>query len=170
MSITQGAQANLNGKVFENMMIPIFKANGFEIFSEAETKKPHIKSKLAVLDRYIIKNASYLTIYNEGGKTEFIIVDATRRVRVEAKYQAAAGSVDEKYPYMLLNGIYAYPENEVIFVVDGGGYKPGARKWLQDHIDKNWLDYKSQGKDIKLMSIAEFANWFNHEFSNRKKE
>jgi hypothetical protein len=66
---------------------------------------------------------------------------------------------------MLLNGIYQYPESEIIFVVDGGGYKPGARKWLEDHIKENWLDYKSKGKDIKLMSIVEFANWFNHEFN-----
>lgn len=165
MAITQGAQANKNGRVFENMMIPIFKDAGFEIFSEAELKNPKIKARVSALDRYIIKNASYITIYNEGGKTEFVIVDASRRIRVEAKYQSAPGSVDEKYPYMLLNGIYQYPESEIIFVVDGGGYKAGARKWLEDNIKDNWLDYKSKGKDIKLMTIAEFAGWFNREFS-----
>ncbi len=165
MAISQGAQANKNGRVFENMMIPIFKDAGFEVFTESELSKPKIKEHVANLKRYIIKNAEYITIYGEGGRTEFVIVDATRRIRVEAKYQSAQGSVDEKYPYMLLNGIYQYPESEIIFVVDGGGYKPGARKWLEDHIKDNWLDYKAKGKDLKLMSIAEFANWFNHEFS-----
>ena len=67
---------------------------------------------------------------------------------------------------MLLNGIYAYPEKEIIFVIDGGGYKPGALKWLKKSIENNWLDFKQNGKDIKLMNIAEFINWFNHEFSN----
>ena len=33
----------------------------------------------------------------------------------------------------------------------------------------NWLDYKSRGRDIKLMNIAEFVNWFNHEFARQKK-
>lgn len=73
--------------------------------------------------------------------------------------------LDEKYPYMLLNGIYQYPEKEIIFVVDGGGYKPGARKWLQDQIDNDWLQYKElQHKSIQLMTIAEFVAWFNREF------
>lgn len=165
MAISQGAQANKNGRVFENMMIPIFRDAGFEVFNESELAKPNVQKQISQLKRYIIKNASYMTIYNSGGKTEFVIVDDPRRIRVEAKYQAAPGSVDEKYPYMLLNGIYQYPESEIIFVVDGGGYKPGARDWLKKQIDENWLDFKSKGKDIKLMTIAEFANWFNHEFS-----
>ncbi len=164
MAISQGAQANKNGRVFENMMVPIFKDAGFEVFVESELKTPTIQEKVSTLQRYVIKNAAYTTIYNEGGKTEFVIVEGNRRIRVEAKYQSTAGSVDEKYPYMLLNGIYQYPENEIIFVVDGGGYKPGARQWLEDHIKNNWLDYQSTGKIIKLMTIAEFANWFNHEF------
>ena len=170
MTITQGAQANLNGKTFEEMMIPIFKMNGFQVFTESELKKKYPDLSSIDIERYVIKNAYYVTIYNEGGRTEFVIVDGTRRVRVEAKYQASAGSVDEKYPYMLLNGIYQYPENEIVFVVDGGGYKPGARQWLEDKIKENWLDYKSKGKDISLMSISQFVNWFNHEFSRKDKE
>lgn len=157
---TQGSLANMNGKIFENMLIPIFEAHGFKVFNESEIN--HID--LTHIRRYVIKNASYMTIYDNKGKTEFVIVDDFRRIRVEAKYQAAAGSVDEKYPYMLLNGIYQYPEKEIIFVVDGGGYKPGAREWLQNRINENWLDYKSKGKDIKLMNISEFMNWFNHTF------
>ena len=161
-NITQGAQANLNGKVFEDMMIPIFQANGFEVFSESDFNK--VKK---VPDKYVIKNAKYRTIYGEMGKTEFVICTENRRVRVEAKYQASAGSVDEKYPYMLLNGIYMYPEDEIIFVVDGGGYKAGAREWLRKNIDDNWLNFKEKGRDIKLMHIVEFVNWFNHEFSGK---
>ncbi len=167
--ITQGAQANLNGKVFEEMMIPIFKANGFEIFNESQLNKDKkLQEHLSSIDKYVIKNASYITIYNEGGRTEFLIIYKERKIRVEAKYQASPGSVDEKYPYMLLNGIYKYPEKEVIFVVDGGGYKIGALAWLREQINNNWLDYKQKGKDIKLMSIVEFVNWFNHEFSGRR--
>lgn len=164
MGISQGAQANKNGRVFEKMMIPIFKDAGFLVFTESEMKKPRCIIEAFRSKKYVIKNASYKTIYEECGRTEFVIVCKDRRIRVEAKYQSAQGSVDEKYPYMLLNGIYQYPEKEIIFVVDGGGYKAGAREWLKKHIEDNWLDYKSKGKNIKLMTIVEFANWFNHEF------
>lgn len=78
--------------------------------------------------------------------------------------QATAGSVDEKYPYMLLNAISQYSEKEVILIVDGGGYKPGSRQWVKTQISSNWLNFKSSGKKIRLMFIAEFVNWFNHEF------
>jgi hypothetical protein len=160
---SQGAMANANGKVFEKMMIPVFEDNQFVVLSEsAYLSNP---SKYSTIDRYVLKNVKYTTIYEHEGKTEFVIVAGNRRIRVEAKYQSAAGSVDEKYPYMLLNGIYQYPEKEIIFVVDGKGYKPGAHKWLKEHIENNWLDYKNKyGKDIKLMNISEFMNWFNHEF------
>lgn len=161
MTISQGARANKNGKVFEDMMIPLFMANGFEVFSEKELKQRGNDG----IKKYVIKNASYETIYDEKGRTEFVIVDEDRRIRVEAKYQASAGSVDEKFPYMLLNGIEKYPESEIVFVVDGGGYKKGARKWLADKIDEDWLGFKEQGKNICLMTITEFMNWFNHEFS-----
>ncbi len=161
---TQGGMANINGGVFERMMIPLFSSAGFEVFSAGDLNKRRVQEHIATLTRYIIRNATYTTIYGSDGRTEFLIVDGERRIRVEAKYQAAAGSVDEKYPYMYLNGVYAYPENEIIFVVDGGGYKPGARTWLQQRIDENWLDFRSAGKDIRLMSMVEFVNWFNHEF------
>ena len=164
MALSQGAQANKNGKVFENMMIPIFADAGFEVFTQSDLKKKKVQKKIQTLKRYVVRNSSYITIYGEGGKTEFVIIDDPRRIRVEAKFQASNGSVDEKYPYMLLNGIFQYPESEIIFVVDGGGYKPGARKWLENRIKENWLDYKERGKDIKLMTITEFATWFNHEF------
>ena len=76
-------------------------------------------------------------MYSVGETTLYIVTLGNtycRTVRVEAKWQQAAGSVDEKYPYMLLNGIYQYPEKEIIFVVDGGGYKPGARRLSLIHI------------------------------------
>ena len=158
--ITQGAKANLNGKAFEDMMTTLFQTHRFEVTTEAEMNR----RTEPLPDRYVIKNAKYKTIYEEGGRTEFVIVDGERRIRVEAKFQMSQGSVDEKFPYMLLNGIYAYPENEVIFVVDGDGYKPGARVWLQRQIDNDWLEYREHGKDIKLMRLIEFVNWFNAEF------
>lgn len=164
MEKKQGTLANNNGKVVETMLEPLFIKNGFVIFSNKEfsTKDP-----LTLPQRYVVKEAPFTTIYNSAGRTEFVIVDQTppfRRIRVESKYQASTGSVDEKYPYMFLNAVEQYPEKEIILIVDGDGYKPGARDWLERKINENWLDFKGKGKTIKLMKIIEFINWFNHEF------
>ena len=150
--ISQGAMANKNGRVVENMMIPLFEASGFQVVNHKD-----VSSNIG--DRYVIKNATYTSIYNHKAKTEFVIVNGNRRIRIESKYQSALGSVDEKFPYMFLNAISAYPENEVIFVVDGGGCKVGAKEWLRNQI----YSYNGE-KSIKLMDLKEFVNWFNHEF------
>lgn len=172
-TIQGGTRANAQGHIFEDTMLPIFQLNGFSVFQYSEIlKNPLI---LAGIDKYVVRNVPFTTIYAQSGKTEFVIYDrtsldaqkqtSTRAIRVEAKWQQSAGSVDEKYPYMLLNGIYQYPETEIIFVVDGGGYKPGARKWLQERIDNDWLQYQEeQCKSIQLMTISEFIAWFNREF------
>lgn len=119
--------------------------------------------------RYFITHASCTTIFGETAATSFLIVDDVRKIRIETCRLPANQDDDENFPYMLLNGIYAYPEEEIIFVIDGGGYRPGALMWLKKSIENNWLDFKGNGKDIKLMNIAEFLNWFNHEFSAETK-
>ncbi|MDE0673296.1 MAG: hypothetical protein OXH72_16300 [Caldilineaceae bacterium] len=47
---------------------------------------------------------------------------------IQCKWQASSGSVDEKYPYEVacINHL-SFP---TIIVLDGGGYKPGAKEWL----------------------------------------
>ena len=160
--ITAGAKANLNGKIFEDMCKPIFINHGYKIFKESEIERN--PSLIDGVDKYVISNAKYLSIYNHIGRTEFVIVKGERRVRVENKYQAASGSVDEKFVYTLLNAIEAYPEKEAIIIIDGDGYKPGARKWVEDRINENWLDYNKH-IDIKLMRIVEFLQWFTKEMA-----
>lgn len=159
----QRIAANYNGHVFESMMIPIFEHSGYIVFYYSQINKN--KNIMNGIDKYVIRNVPFTTIYNSRGKTEFVIVNLkkNRRIRVESKYQRTLGSVDEKYPYMLLNGIYQYPENEIVFVVDGDGYKPGAIKWLKDQINNNWLQFRERGKDIKLMNIQEFMDFFRKE-------
>lgn len=158
MRKTQGTLANLCGHVFEQMMVPVFEANGFAVMYEREYRKLDIKP-----ERCVLRNAPYTTIYGHPGRTEFVIVCGSRRVRVEAKHMGSAGSVDEKIPYMLLNGIESYPEKEVVFVLDGSGWKKGALQWLRDRISEGWMGYREIGKEIRMMTISEFMDWFNRE-------
>lgn len=154
--LTQGAQANLNGKIFETLFLPIFEQKGYTIISQSEAKQ---KTKSQLPKKVVIKQAAYTTIYGHPGKTEMLIINGKRRIRVENKYQRVAGSVDEKFVFTLLNAIEAYPEKEIIIVVDGGGYKEGARQWLVEKVNSNWLNFKSRGKDIKILNMMEFVQW-----------
>lgn len=157
---TQGAQANLNGKIFEQQCLPLFIEHGFVVYKNKDYQDI-VNRNLQLPKKYVVCGYPFISIYGHKGKTEFVIVDGNRRIRVEDKYQAAPGSVDEKFPYMYLNAVEAYPENEIILVVDGEGYKPEARQWLINAVKNNYLNYKEKGKDIKVMKMIEFTNWFN---------
>lgn len=158
MRKAQGTLANLSGHVFEQMMIPVFEANGFAVMYEREYGK--LRDRPA---KVVLRNSAYTTIYGHPGRAEFVIVCGSRRIRVEAKHMGSAGSVDEKLPYMLLNGIESCPEREVVFVLDGSGWKKGALQWLRDRIAEDWMRYRESGKEIRMMDISGFMDWFNHE-------
>lgn len=70
---------------------------------------------------------------------------------IESKWQQQGGSVDEKYPYLLLNIQTRYP-HKTILLLDGGGYKPTAEAWLRKEVGNNL---------IAVMSMVEFQTWVN---------
>lgn len=152
---TQGAMANKSGHVFEKMAVPVFEANGYPVVAWKQFREHP-------LDRCAVKDVPFINVYGSQSKTEFVIVDGDRRIRVECKFQTSAGSVDEKFPYMYLNSVLAYPEREVILIIDGDGYRPGARQWVIDRVNENWLGYKELGKSIMVMRLTQFTDWVNH--------
>ena len=147
-----GVLAVKSGKIFEKQMIPIFEEAGYAVINASNEKSSSPEKR-------VVKNAPYITSYGTKGKTEYVIKNGKRAIRVEAKHQTSNGSVDEKFPYLWDNAVNSYPEKEVILVVDGGGYRAAARQWLQNAIDNNRDNYKEKGKVIKLMTMDEFASW-----------
>ena len=69
---------------------------------------------------------------------------------IEAKWQQTGGTVDEKYPYFVLN-IWA-SEYRTILVLDGGGYREGAANWIRSQQKHNFMH---------VFSMAEFQTWVN---------
>lgn len=142
-------------QIVENSNLPLFH-------SRSASKE---LERIPGLSQYILTNAPYKSIYGiTSSKNEYVIVDGEKHIRIRSSFQTSSGSADEKYPFMLLNAIYAYPEQEVILLIDGGGYTPNARKWLKDRIDENWLGYRNTGKTIHLMDLSEFSAWFKQHF------
>jgi len=159
--VTQGGYANSSGGALEKAVIGALTSKGFQLVSFGNWQ--------AHPERYaeelLLRNAPYQTIYRHPGHTEFLLVSRKHamRIRIECKWQQTAGSVDEKFPYLYLNAVEAMPENDIIIVVDGGGYKKGALDWLKDAArEKRYMGEAE--KTIRVMSLAEFLTWANTAF------
>ncbi len=144
----QGSQANRNGRHLENVIVPILKSAGYKEI-ESETKI------FFDMDKWYIKQYRVgKTIYGTIHKIDYYLYNKLKypnKLLIEAKWQADGGSVDEKYPYLVMT-LKQYSAQSII-VIDGGGYKPLALVWLKNQIDT---------KLIGVFSISEFMNWVNN--------
>lgn len=94
------------------------------------------------------------SIYETKWRCDFILYHPLKHPNcliIESKWQQSAGSVDEKYPYLVLN-IKKQLEYSTIILIDGSGYKKGALTWLKNQIGSNLID---------VFSMAEFTAWVN---------
>lgn len=82
-------------------------------------------------------------IFHPEKHKEFLIIDS--------KWQQSTGTADEKYPYWILNIKKTYPFKTII-LLDGGGYRKGAEKWLKSQLDD---------KLIHVFTMSEFQKWIN---------
>jgi hypothetical protein len=73
---------------------------------------------------------------------------------IECKWQQSSGSVDEKYPYNVLNIREMYPCPAII-LLDGEGYKTGAAEWLRRQVDGVKL--------LAVLSMMQFQTWVNND-------
>jgi len=143
------------GKVLETFVTNLLFPQGFNVVPYANWK-----NNKTTLRKNLIRNYPYLSIYGSGrSQTEFVIQHDSRMVRVECKWQQVSGSVDEKLPYLFMNAVESFPEKEIILLIDGGGFKPGAISW----INKKTTEYNSSSLDkkIKVMTMMEFQIWVN---------
>ena len=71
----------------------------------------------------------------------------------EVKWQQVGGSVDEKYPYLVLNIQMKY-EVPTILILDGNGYKKGAEKWIRSQ--------SGHGNFLSVFNLQQFHAWVNN--------
>ena len=95
------------------------------------------------------------SIYETALNCDFILYHPQKhpnRLVIDAKWQQRGGSVDEKYPFLILNIKYRYLTPTVI-VLDGGGYKATAEQWLRAQVGDNLLH---------VFNMAQFQTWANN--------
>lgn len=132
-----GGRANHTGNRLEGFVEDILKREGFQEFWDH--KEQIFENRKAVGGKQYAKQVPCGTsIYETQRKCDFLVLNKEKfpdGLIIECKWQQSSGSVDEKYPLTLFNIIkIAVP---TIILLDGGGYKPAAMKWLKDQVDPN---------------------------------
>ncbi len=92
-------------------------AHGFtDIKYSGYTRKPAEYS-----GELLLRNVPYTMLYEGRGFTEFLLKSQKYdlEIRIECKWQQAAGSVDKKLPHVYSSTIETVPGNEVIILING---------------------------------------------------
>ena len=157
MEATKKKSANRHGHILKNKLEALFEEHGYLVVPLVVYKK-----KFHLSNRMVVKNFPFQSIYGHRGRTDFLLINEKlgRRIRIDCRWQQSSGSADAKFPYMYLNCIHGYKESEVIFIIDGGGSQPRARRWLRKVADEHWLVDEGQPKDIRVMTLAQFTDYF----------
>lgn len=127
----QGQQANSSGQFGEDMILSVLRLKRY--FPQTQ---------------YPIG----LGIYGQPLKVDFYVNDAPlfpNGLIIESKYQAISGSIDEKFPYLVLNIQEHYPCPAIV-VAGGGGCRPGALTWLKRQVGGNL---------VAVFTLEEFMVW-----------
>ena len=158
MNKNKGAFANQTGQALEEF---VYNALRRYEYNEIQTNKSNLFET-----RQTIKGKQFAhqlkagqTIYETQRNCDFFIFNQNKWRKgliIECKWQQTAGSTDEKFPYLIENikktGIPS------IILLDGDGYKPGAKKWLQSQC--NILKYLLIG----VFNMMEFQTQINKGF------
>ncbi len=94
------------------------------------------------------------SIYGLPLLTDFYVVGAPGQpggLAIEVKWQQSTGSVDEKFPYLVLNIQQCYPCPALV-IADGGGQRNGSLAWLRGQVGANLA---------AVYTVSEFLVWAN---------
>jgi len=160
----KGAKGNITGNQLEVAVKTVLTGKGFELINY----RVWDKNKEKYGEELLLENVPFTTIYNHKGNTEFLLISKRfdLQIRIECKWQQVKGSVDEKLPYLYLNTIEAMPENTIMILIDGAGWKTGAVKWLKDAVQqKKYTTAETQNKEIIVFTMTDFFTWANNTFN-----
>jgi len=131
-----GYIANKTGNNLEHFVENILKDEGYKFIEKNKFVSSILDIKIYTKQLYMCNG-----IYNSKIYCDFILFHPTKHPNclvIESKWQQSSGSVDEKFPYLVLNIKELYPYKTII-VLDGGGYKKGAEIWLRQQVDNSLL-------------------------------
>ncbi|MFC2087661.1 PD-(D/E)XK nuclease superfamily protein [Bacteroidota bacterium] len=158
--MNKAIRTNITGNQLEVAVKTVLTGKGFQLARYREW----IKNPLQYSTELLLENVPYTTIYGHKGNTEFLLKSEKYRLkmRIECKWQQVAGSVDEKMPYLYLNMVEKMPEETIMVLIDGPGWKEGAIRWLKSAAGKS--KYTNAKKELLIFTLADFFTWSNQTF------
>ncbi len=160
----KGRKGSDTGSTLEGIVEQTLSRYGFQAISYSKyAKRPQDYG-----EELLLKNVPYTSIYSHTARTEFLLRSKRFKleIRIECKWQQVTGSVDEKLPYLYLNAIEAMPESQIIIIIDGEGWKRGAKEWLERVVKDKQYQPENSNKEIQVMKLTEFITWVNNTFSS----
>jgi len=152
MTIKQGGtQANYTGTILEQFILARLNEQGY-IYVDRNRFIPARFLEQSIFSRKFHIGSS---IYNTPQYCDFIVYHPQKwpdNLVIETKWQEVGGSVDEKYPYLVLNIQMKYT-TPTILILDGGGYKKGAEQWIRSQ--------SGNGNLTHVFNMKEFTSWVN---------
>ena len=146
-----GTQANFTGTVLERFIMSRFADSGYTFIPRERFTPARIMGQ-PIYTRHFNVGVS---IYGNPQYCDFIVYHPDRwpdNLIIESKWQQSGGSVDEKYHYLILNINIQY-KCPTILLIDGGGYKKGAERWIRSQVGNGNLRH--------VFNMPEFAAWVN---------
>ncbi|MDR2677681.1 MAG: hypothetical protein LBB26_03940 [Puniceicoccales bacterium] len=130
-SNSSGSQANKTGNALESFVEGILERNGYTEF--INHKKQIFFMKEFIGGKQFSKQSKCgKSIYDTDRRCDFLVMNPAKHPRgliIECKWQETSGSVDEKYPFAVLN--IAKIGTPTIVLIDGKGYKQKAFEWFK---------------------------------------
>ena len=136
-SANNGGRANRTGSTLENTVEDLLIRHGYEITSITDWPP-----QLPAGRRYYARQVKLgVSIYGSPRRMDFAIWGAKRfptGLIIECKWQQRAGSVDEKFPFSVLNIEKSKRDFGVpsVIIIDGGGYKDTSLDWLKEQVNE----------------------------------
>jgi hypothetical protein len=155
----QGKAAATNGLRLEAKVEAELEKLGMHVMSHREFESGFIAAPEGSKG-LLLKRVPHITPYGTQGYHEFSLRGVVPgNVRIECRSQQVAGTADEKLMY-LLDSVKIMQEGVSWIILDGDGFRPGAKDWIKKSADA--VKYKK----IKVFnSFAEWKNWINVVFA-----
>lgn len=151
MPKTSGTIANNNGTNLEVFIENLLAKHGYSPIHSNKFEAARYLQQPIYSKQFMVGTS----IYESDLFCDFILYHPDKHplcLVIESKWQESKGSVDEKYPYLVLN-IKTKSPYKTVLLLDGSGYRPQAEKWLRGQVDD---------KLLHVFSMSEFQKWTNN--------
>lgn len=145
----QGRSANQSGNRLENTVESVIEQAGYRRVESITLGTPG-RYSMPVYARQVTGGT---TIYGKKRICDFVLFHPELfpdHLIVECKWQQSAGTVEEKFPFLVEN--IKLLGTKTIIILDGGGYSTGAREWLE----RQATPCQSDSPIIGVWSLSDF--------------